>query len=85
MQTEPTEIPLRMRGRRATETYSWCALCERVYPEREWRRSEGRCPGKECGAPEGLKIRWEGVRQAHPDYPELPETDRVYSMHHYRL
>ena len=67
------------------ERYYWCALCERVYTVHEWKLNGGRCPGEDCEAPVALRIGWENVRSAHPEYPETPERNEYYSMERYRL
>lgn len=72
---------------RLTTPYVWCLHCERAYPREKirWDSQLGlyMCPYEGCDG-DALTDAWryeEIRRDAHPEWPEVPEEGVVYSMY----
>lgn len=69
--------------------YLWCLKCERTYPEseyREVRNNKGQvyqmCPYKDCDGDAVIDAwDWAKIRDAHPQYPEIPECGIIYPQY----
>jgi hypothetical protein len=73
------------RKRKRTENPSnagdWalCLHCGRTYPRFEWTRSGQRCPHPECDGDEGDSVPWPQIREAYPDFPEIPKAGERFA------
>jgi len=62
----------------------WCHHCERVYKAGEYREIDGLqlCPYEDCDGSTVLHTwTWERMREAHPDYPEVPTREKQYPLY----
>jgi Zn finger protein HypA/HybF involved in hydrogenase expression len=59
--------------------YSWCLHCETVHQTQSWEKNAHQCP--KCGAGATDQWRWEDIRAANPDYPELPQEGAEYPQY----
>ncbi len=63
--------------------YFWCLHCERTYKDGQFRKVDGfqMCPYQDC---DGDAVTdawdWATVRDNHPEYPEVPEPNKVYPL-----
>jgi len=61
--------------------FMWCLHCERAYKRGSFRKG-GMCPYKGC---DGHTLvdgwDWTQIREANPQYPEIPEMGKVYSLY----
>jgi hypothetical protein len=74
-----TEIKGIRRG-----AWVWCLHCERVYRAGEYREDRGLqyCHYPDCDGDTVMDSwEWESIRQAHPEYPEIPERNKVYPLY----
>jgi len=66
--------------------YLWCIHCQKAYPVREWMESRFQCPTLGC---DGMGLFWDawawdkrideqGIRDRHPEYPEVPVRGVIY-------
>jgi len=61
--------------------YLWCLHCERTYKRGKFRKVGDlqMCPYEGCDGDTVLDaIDWENIRYHHPEYPQIPEEDKVY-------
>lgn len=58
----------------------WCLHCERCYQVGEYRPVKGLqlCPYADCDGSPLDAWHWEQIREAHPEYPKVPERNKVY-------
>jgi len=77
--------------------YKWCLHCERTYHWTECRYEKMEpfivnhvkyepefylCPYEDCnGGYYGDGWDWENIRESHPEYPEIPERNKVYPLY----
>lgn len=72
-------------GRKKGE-WVWCLNCERCYQVGEYR-IEGRsnlqlCPYPGCSGDTVIDSwTWKQIRKDHPDYPEVPDKNKVYPLY----
>jgi len=71
-----------MKGKNMS--FRWCLHCERTYKRGEFRFVDGGefCPYEDCDGHifvDGWP--WVKVRKANPQYPEIPEPGKVYSLY----
>jgi hypothetical protein len=74
----------------------WCLHCERAYQVGEFKinvssqighssNNSGElqlCPYPDCDGDTVIDSwEWESIKEKHPDYPVLPERDKVYPMY----
>ena len=62
----------------------WCLHCERVYEYGWYRAVDGlqMCPYSGCDGSTFLDGGdWAEIRGHHPDYPGVPEYNRVYPLY----
>lgn len=62
----------------------WCLHCERVYDWGDYIAQNGLqwCPYKDCNGDTFMDSwSWNKIREAHPDYPENPDYDKVYPLY----
>lgn len=63
----------------------WCLHCGRCYQAGEYRLDKDGlelCIYEKCGGDTVFdSIHWEGIRALHPEYPEIPEKDKVYAQY----
>jgi hypothetical protein len=65
-------------------TWVWCLHCERCYQVGEYRVVKGlqMCPYPDCDGDAVMDPwKWKKIREGNPDYPEIPERDRIYPMY----
>ena len=82
-------------SRKAGE-WVWCLHCERVYQVGEFKIdvssgnktnssvSDGLqlCPYPDCDGDTVMDLwDWKAIKEAHPDYPDTPERDKVYPLY----
>ena len=71
-------------GSERRSDYLWCLHCERAYKHGEFRVARGlqMCPYEDC---DGNTVMdgwdWAQIRDAHPEYPEVPEKGKVYPLY----
>lgn len=77
--------------------YMWCLHCERTYKYGKFREVKFKpfvvnhvryeptfqmCPYKDCDGDTVLDAKqWSDIREYHPEYPEIPEPDKVYPLY----
>lgn len=61
---------------RVHRDYTWCGVCERVFPTSVWDTTWWRCPACTAGAETALP--WEEIRAEHPEYPATPRDADPY-------
>lgn len=71
-------------------TYMLCMHCERAYKYGNFRHSMDPvsmdmilqvCPYEGCDGDAVIDAEeWGSIRDHHPDYPEIPELDKVYPL-----
>jgi hypothetical protein len=64
-------------------TWVWCLHCERCYQAGEYREIRGQemCPYPDCDGDTVLDSwTWESIREIHPDYPEVPQREKMYTQ-----
>ncbi len=61
----------------------WCVRCQQAFPDERERGCEGLhccaysdCPGRALWD----LIAWHDVQELCPDYPAVPEMDRMYTL-----
>lgn len=64
----------------------WCLNCQRCYQVGEFKMGVvdelEYCPYDNCdGDTLADSWPWERIREAHPEYPEIPERKKVYPMY----
>lgn len=68
----------------------WCLHCGRTYDWGDYIQAEEKgfafqwCPYEDCNGDTFLdSLSWREARRdgAHPDFPEIPEYDKVYPMY----
>ena len=74
----------------AVETWGWelgewvlCMHCEQAYQVGELRQEAAlqMCPYPECDGDTVIDAwPWSDIREKHPEYPEVPERDKVYPI-----
>lgn len=65
-------------------TWVLCLHCERAYRVGEYRKIGDLqyCPYPECDGDAVLDPwTWKRIREIHPEYPEIPEKDKVYPLY----
>ena len=59
--------------------YNWCLHCERTYQKSSKLK---KCPYEDC---DGSVLmdgwNWDELRTMHPNYPEIPEQNKVYPLY----
>ena len=61
--------------------YYWCVHCARGYRNGQFRLKGERemCPYEGCdGSVFADGMDWSDIRRGHPEYPEIPEPNKVY-------
>jgi hypothetical protein len=81
---------------RKKEEWVWCLHCERVYQVGEYRAEKPDRMMINMGFKEDLQMcpyagcdgdtvtdswPWETIREKHPEYPEIPEREKVYPLY----
>lgn len=64
--------------------YLWCLHCQRAYRRGQYRLVRGlqMCPYEDCNGDTVLDAwDWAQIRDAHPEYPEIPEPGVVYPLY----
>lgn len=69
--------------------YYWCLHCERAYHKKDLRTvidQDGflmeMCHYPNCNGDAVIDAwDWEKIRDAHPDYPEVPEVGKQYPLY----
>jgi hypothetical protein len=67
----------------APDPWVWCLHCARCYPVGEYRQQGvwRLCPYPDCNGDTVLDaIPWAQRRQYHPEYPTVPDRDKIYPM-----
>lgn len=72
----------------AKSGYLWCLHCERTYPDGEYREVSNRgqvyqmCPYDDCDGDAVIDAwDWTRIREAHPEYPKIPESGVLYPQY----
>ena len=60
--------------------FVWCLHCERTFPEK-FSNGKTKCIYIGCDGHFGDIWEWKKIREAHPDYPNTPETGKVYPLY----
>ena len=84
-------------GEERKSDYLWCLHCERTYKYGKFREVKVKpfvvnhvryeptfqmCPYKDCDGDTVLDAKqWSDIREYHPEYPEIPEPDKVYPLY----
>lgn len=66
------------------KAWNWCMHCERAYPQGSYRqvRDLQMCPYEGCDGDTVMDLwAWQRVREANPQYPEVPELGKVYGLY----
>jgi hypothetical protein len=61
--------------------YLWCLHCHRTYRRGEYRDLDGvqMCPYSDCDGNTVMDgFDWEGIRDHHKKYPQIPERGKIY-------
>lgn len=72
---------------RVNGEWAWCLHCERAYNKKDIRWDERQaiymCAYEGCDGDAFLDGSWDyaSIRGFHPEYPEVPEEGKVYSMY----
>jgi len=70
---------------RKVGSWVWCLHCQRCYQVGEFRKDKDgleSCPYTDCDGDTMFdSVPWEGIREMHPDYPEIPEKDKKYPLY----
>jgi len=70
-------------GKLEEGTYLYCFHCERAYEYGNFRQIDNlqMCPYENCTGDAVMNAHeWTSIRQAHKDYPEIPELNKVYPL-----
>lgn len=71
-------------GRKEGE-WVWCLHCERCYQVGENRleiSGQEYCPYPNCDGDTMFDSwLWKEIKEKHPDYPEIPERDKIYPLY----
>ena len=62
-------------------TWVWCLHCEQAYQVGEYRLKGDlqMCPYEGCTGDTVMDAwEWKQIRRAHPEYPKIPERNKVY-------
>lgn len=62
----------------------WCFHCERVYKAGEYHETDDlqMCPYSGCDGSTVLDAwKWEGLREGHPEYPQVPIRETLYPLY----
>ncbi len=63
----------------------WCLHCERCYQVGEFRKGADDleyCPYDGCDGDTLFNSwPWMKIREAHPEYPEIPDREKVYPLY----
>lgn len=66
------------------KAWHWCLHCERAYPLGSYRQNRDlqMCPYEGCDGDAVMDLwTWQRVREANPQYPEIPELGVVYGLY----
>jgi len=70
---------------RKVGSWVWCLHCERCYQVGEFKMDESSlelCPYDICDGDTLIDSwSWEKIKELHPEYPDVPEKDKVYPLY----
>jgi hypothetical protein len=65
-------------------TWVWCLHCQRAYQVGEYREKDDLqyCPYLDCDGDSVVDAwPWKRIKEIHPNYPDIPEKDKVYPLY----
>lgn len=68
-------------------TWVWCLHCEKCYQVGEYKKYDDDdilewCPYINCSGDTMFdSVPWSVIRGIHPEYPEIPERDKIYKLY----
>lgn len=70
---------------RKVGSWVWCLHCERCYKVGEFRKEKDGleyCPYPDCSGDTLMdSFPWKALKEKHPEYPDIPERDKEYSLY----